>query len=103
LATVEESDQFAAPASEVLKAGNLKNRVSRCQVCSRNPIVHGSGVVDDSDYETYSDAYDEVTEPMPLESFSGDANETSSYEEEVFAEEWSEDDYLYDSIDGSKK
>merc|ERR1711879_884054 len=103
LATVEESDQFSAPVSEVLKSGNLKNRVSRCQVCSRNPIVHGSAIEEDNEYETYEDAYDETTpEPAPLVEYSGDANETSSYEEEVFSEDWNEEDYLYGD-NGSQK
>jgi len=97
LATVEDQDQFSAPVSEVLKSGNLKNRVSRCQVCSRNPIVHGS-IVDSGDYETYDDmdAYDEPvsTEPAPLENYTGSSNDTDSYE----GVEYIEDDYeLYNS------
>ena len=36
LATVESGDQFTRPLSQTLKAGNLRNRVSRCQVCIRN-------------------------------------------------------------------
>jgi len=36
LATIEERDQFVAPRSETLKAGSLRTRVSRCQVCIKN-------------------------------------------------------------------
>ena len=36
LATVEEQTQFDRPQSETLKAGNLRSRVSRCQVCAKN-------------------------------------------------------------------
>ncbi|CAG0886337.1 unnamed protein product [Darwinula stevensoni] len=35
LSTVEESQQFSQPQSETLKAGNLRTRVSRCQVCMK--------------------------------------------------------------------
>lgn len=36
LTTVEFNQQFGDPRPETLKAGNLRTRVSRCQVCSRN-------------------------------------------------------------------
>lgn len=36
LATIDASGQFENPDSETLKAGNLRNRLSRCQVCTRN-------------------------------------------------------------------
>jgi len=37
LTTVEQSQQFVgAPPSETLKAGQLRTRVSRCQVCMKN-------------------------------------------------------------------
>lgn len=36
LATIETSQQFRTPQKETLKAGNVRNRVSRCQVCIRN-------------------------------------------------------------------
>uniref|UniRef100_A0A672U408 Collagen IV NC1 domain-containing protein n=2 Tax=Strigops habroptila TaxID=2489341 RepID=A0A672U408_STRHB len=37
LTTVEQSQQFvSAPPSETLKAGQLRTRVSRCQVCMKN-------------------------------------------------------------------
>lgn len=35
LATIESDSQFAAPVSQTLKAGQLRNRVSRCQVCKK--------------------------------------------------------------------
>jgi len=35
LATVEDSTQFDRPQSETLKAGNLRSRISRCQVCAK--------------------------------------------------------------------
>uniref|UniRef100_A0A8C4RC74 Collagen IV NC1 domain-containing protein n=1 Tax=Eptatretus burgeri TaxID=7764 RepID=A0A8C4RC74_EPTBU len=35
LATVESAKMFKKPQSETLKAGNLRNRISRCQVCQR--------------------------------------------------------------------
>ena len=33
LATINDPDQFNRPRSETLKSGNLRSRVSRCQVC----------------------------------------------------------------------
>ena len=36
LASVDDQSQFDRPQSETLKAGNLRSRVSRCQVCVRN-------------------------------------------------------------------
>jgi len=36
LATVEDEQQFDRPQSETLKAGNLRSRISRCQVCMKN-------------------------------------------------------------------
>lgn len=36
LATIEEVAQFSRPVSETLKAGSLRTRVSRCQVCIKN-------------------------------------------------------------------
>jgi len=36
LATVEDEQQFDRPQSETLKAGNLRSRISRCQVCIKN-------------------------------------------------------------------
>jgi integrin beta 8 len=36
LATIEDSDQFQTPQSQTLKAGSLRTRVSRCQVCIKN-------------------------------------------------------------------
>jgi len=35
LATVDGQRQFSAPVSQTLKAGQLRNRVSRCQVCKK--------------------------------------------------------------------
>lgn len=35
LATVEMSEMFSKPQSETLKAGDLRTRVSRCQVCMK--------------------------------------------------------------------
>ena len=35
LATIDERAMFARPVSQTLKAGKLRNRVSRCQVCQR--------------------------------------------------------------------
>jgi integrin beta 8 len=35
LSTVEESGMFSTPTAETLKGGNLRNKVSRCQVCQR--------------------------------------------------------------------
>merc|ERR1719219_2617826 len=42
LSTVDDSTQFDQPESEVLKPGKLQTRVSRCNVCSRNPIHFSS-------------------------------------------------------------
>ncbi|MCL4140345.1 UNVERIFIED_CONTAM: hypothetical protein GTU68_017613, partial [Idotea baltica] len=36
LSTIDERNQFTKPQSETLKAGNLRTRVSRCQVCLKN-------------------------------------------------------------------
>lgn len=35
LTTIESSQQWVQPESQTLKAGNLRSRVSRCQVCTR--------------------------------------------------------------------
>ena len=35
LATVDSQRQFSTPVSQTLKAGQLRNRVSRCQVCKK--------------------------------------------------------------------
>jgi len=35
LATITDRDMFSRPVSQTLKAGNLRSRVSRCQVCQR--------------------------------------------------------------------
>lgn len=35
LATISDRDMFTRPVSQTLKAGNLRSRVSRCQVCQR--------------------------------------------------------------------
>merc|ERR1711981_413947 len=35
LTTVSSDQQFAKPVSETLKSGNLRSRISRCQVCRR--------------------------------------------------------------------
>lgn len=35
LATIDSNAQFRSPLSETLKAGNLRMRISRCQVCMR--------------------------------------------------------------------
>lgn len=35
LTTVNSNQQFAKPVSETLKSGNLRSRISRCQVCRR--------------------------------------------------------------------
>jgi len=35
LSTVEPHEMFATPMSETLKAGQLRTRVSRCQVCTK--------------------------------------------------------------------
>uniref|UniRef100_A0A183V3I4 Collagen IV NC1 domain-containing protein n=1 Tax=Toxocara canis TaxID=6265 RepID=A0A183V3I4_TOXCA len=39
LTTIEDDQQFRIPESETLKAGSLRTRVSRCQVCIRSPDV----------------------------------------------------------------
>lgn len=35
LTTVEQSNQFRRPEPETLKAGNLRNRISRCTICMK--------------------------------------------------------------------
>ncbi len=37
LATVEQHNQFRTPDSQTLKAGDLRSKISRCQVCIRRP------------------------------------------------------------------
>ncbi|KAJ8971600.1 hypothetical protein NQ314_000615 [Rhamnusium bicolor] len=36
LATIESNQQFQKPQKQTLKAGNVRDRISRCQVCIRN-------------------------------------------------------------------
>lgn len=36
LATIESNQQFQKPQKQTLKAGNVRDRVSRCQVCIKN-------------------------------------------------------------------
>lgn len=36
LATIENDQQFQKPQKQTLKAGNVRNRISRCQVCIKN-------------------------------------------------------------------
>ena len=35
LTTIERNEQFKTPMPETLKAGNLRNRISRCNVCMK--------------------------------------------------------------------
>lgn len=35
LTTISQNQQFRTPVSETLKAGDLRSRVSRCQVCTK--------------------------------------------------------------------
>lgn len=35
LSTVDLGQEFSQPDGETLKAGNLRNRISRCQVCMK--------------------------------------------------------------------
>ena len=39
LATLDGVDQFGKPRSQTLKAGNTRDRVSRCVVCMRNDTL----------------------------------------------------------------
>lgn len=43
LSTVDMQEQFVPPSSETLKAGNLRSRVSRCQVCIKEVRSTGNG------------------------------------------------------------
>jgi len=36
MATIERRDQFRRPLQETLKAGDLRRRISRCQVCIKD-------------------------------------------------------------------
>ena len=47
---------FSRPTSETLKAGNLRQRVSRCQVCQRTSRA-GAGVVAVPDVPEYEEEY----------------------------------------------
>uniref|UniRef100_T1GTR1 Collagen IV NC1 domain-containing protein n=1 Tax=Megaselia scalaris TaxID=36166 RepID=T1GTR1_MEGSC len=42
MVTLRESQQFSKPEHEVLKAGNLRQRVSRCSVCIKKSITFSS-------------------------------------------------------------
>jgi integrin beta 8 len=37
LATIDQRDQFSTPQPQTLKAGQQRTRISRCQVCMRQP------------------------------------------------------------------
>ena len=39
LATIDRTREFSKPIPETMKAGNVRNRVSRCQVCMRANIT----------------------------------------------------------------
>lgn len=53
LATIMPPDQFSVPESETLMRGNLRQRVSRCQVCMRDDSnVSGDGGASSS-YSSY--------------------------------------------------
>lgn len=43
LSTIDPHSMFLAPQSETLKAGNLRSRVSRCQVCMKQSWADASG------------------------------------------------------------
>jgi len=43
LTSVERHDQFSKPVPDTLKAGNLLQKIGRCQVCMRD-VMSGSGV-----------------------------------------------------------
>jgi collagen type IV alpha len=56
LTTVNSNSQFATPVSETLKSGNLRSRISRCQVCRRVvDSVSGSITSPDSGFESAND------------------------------------------------
>jgi len=44
LTTVQSHEQFANPVAATLKSGNLRSRISRCQVCRRS-IDSGNGYI----------------------------------------------------------
>jgi len=58
LSTVEEASQFSAPTSETLKAGNLRNKVSRCQVCQKTD--DNNDVVESNVHQIYQDNADDL-------------------------------------------
>jgi integrin beta 8 len=71
LTTVQNNQQFSNPVSETLKAGNLRSRISRCQVCRRvvdsvngyisSPVVDNSSANDTSDsFGDYIPVYDSL-------------------------------------------
>jgi collagen type IV alpha len=70
LTTVQNNQQFSNPVSETLKAGNLRSRISRCQVCRRvvdsvngyisSPVVDSSSANDTSDSFEYLPSYDSL-------------------------------------------
>lgn len=37
LATIDDDSQFKAPVQDTIKADNLRRRISRCQVCMKQP------------------------------------------------------------------
>merc|ERR1711972_1103992 len=66
LSTIQE--EFAAPTSETLEGGNLRQRVSRCQVCQRTPTCTGQSVGTSA-----------------IESFDNAANRSDSYDDSFYA------------------
>lgn len=62
LSTIEESGMFSRPTAETLKAGNLRQRVSRCQVCQRQSRA-GSGAPASPSVSAYHYPEDNNTDP----------------------------------------
>jgi len=59
LSTVDRSLQFSKPLPETLKAGNLRQKISRCQVCMRDVMTGIRGV------EPYLYADHQVNDSQP--------------------------------------
>jgi len=66
LSTVDRSLQFSKPLPETLKAGDLRQKISRCQVCMRDVMTGIRGV------EAYLYADQEVNSSRPAHDAAAD-------------------------------
>merc|ERR1711981_812706 len=79
LSTVEEASQFSAPTSETLKAGNLRNKVSRCQVCQKTD--DNNDVVESNVHQIYQDNVEDYAEPDYYDEDYDDSDDYGAYDD----------------------